>query len=248
MGIIKTPLIKWNMLERDEICKTALDLPSVNFETNIKNKICFAIDKSSFEFNYSGIRIIKTLNTNKFLRKLFDDNGDCNIKINGIKTRAKDVLIISPLTRINDLLNTKVSGNINDFLKTGDIGKDKMMMENEIMKIFNSKENCFKELVDVDLEKTDLINYVDVKEDFVDEKNILDVLEVLNKVNKKCLIIFNDVQYLSLEHCGKYLKRFDFLYIMNSFEKEWLEIKNFEEVCLEHIFGLDGEILKSISG
>lgn len=202
-------------------------------KNNPKDEIKFHYLSNIFNFDYSGVKIIKNNNTNKFIRALINDeqNINSNILINDFHVKNKDIVIISPFTKIKDILSSKVNGNIHNHLKNEDILFSNSNIEKIIVEQYNGFESIF-DLTDINLSKADLINYIDIKDEFVNENNIKAILNILrNQINKK-LIIFNDVDYLKIHELDQFMTNFNFLFVINSYEKSYENIENFEDFII----------------
>ncbi|MGL4951183.1 MAG: hypothetical protein ACRC4M_05150 [Mycoplasma sp.] len=218
----KSKLIKWEILEDIIIEESVKDFKSVKLSSeNINNTIEFHILNNIFDFSFQGLKIIKTINTNKFIRLIFDDKGESKLKINNNKIKSKKIIIISPLTRISDILDTKTSGVVANYLKINGGLEDKSEIEKSIEERFKTKSESFQNIIDINLTKASLLPFLDVNENFVDELNIIDILNILKNDEERKLIIFNDVEYLKIKNIEKWNKWFDFLYITNSYENNY---------------------------
>ncbi len=226
---MKSKWINWSLLDKTDLEENKNETKN-NFKSDFNRNIMFHIFGNTFEFDYCGVKIIKTENTNKFIRALYNEEGKSLISMDNIRLRDNNIFIISPLTRINDLLNTKTSGAVAEYLRN-DNCEDNKRIENEISNIYVEKGEDLKAITEIDLTKATLLNFLDIKDEFVSENNIENILSILKTTTKK-LIIFNDVEYLPLGFCEKWLKYFDFLYIFNSFERNYERIKDWEDLTL----------------
>ena len=78
------------------------------FTNKIQNKIALIKNELSFYYEFYGFKLIKCVNTNKTIKELlFKNNVETHIKINDLFLKQKDVIIISPFTKIKDILNAK---------------------------------------------------------------------------------------------------------------------------------------------
>lgn len=222
----KTVLINWDYFEKSNNFNEIEE--KISFHRNeINDNIQFHLFGSIFNFEFGGIKIIQCNNTNKFLRNIFDEYMEPLISINGIRINSKNLFIISPMTKISDILNNKSSGDLCKYLKNCDNSSDIKKINNLLGEIYYQKDDCIKNVTEISLAKTDLINYLDIKDEFVNEKNIFDILTILKTNNIKKLIVFNDVDYLSIENTKRFSSNFDFLYLMNNYEKNWEFTKNY---------------------
>lgn len=208
---------------------------NVIFSLMSDDQICFMKNEKSLYYEYSGFKLIKCLNTNRVIKNLlFKDDIYSNIKINDLFIKQKDIIIISPFTRINDILSAKNNGNLHTWLKQ----KQLISINNEIENFIVSKLKIYDEnisnVTEYNFSKCDLINYLDIKEDFIDETNIKEVLDIIKTYDKKYLVIFNDVNYLSYESFIEYFQFFNFLCFVNTFDEEYKLIDNYEDYLVEY--------------
>lgn len=201
---------------------------------NNDDNITFFYKNISYFHEYSGIKIIKTQNTNKTIKDLIYKNStESYIKINDIYLRHKDIIIISPFTKISDILNDKTNGNLHNYLKERNCFQSSANIEKEIIENIKKYEDKLEKIIDYDLSKCDIINFIDIKEDFIDENNIKDVLDILKSYDRKITIIFNDVDYLKYESIIDYFSFFNFLFFVNGFDDGYKKILNYEDYLIE---------------
>lgn len=196
--------------------------------------ISFNYHENYYNFDYLGLKFIKHHNTNKLIRTLlFNEENivNSNISINNIPIKNKDIIIISPFTKINDILSSKVNGNVHNFLKDEGIIETNSKIESTIVDQYNSFNKIF-ELTDLNLAKVDLINYVDIKDSFISEDNIELIFEILKNNTSKKLIILNDVDYINIKKIEKYITNFNFLYIINENDDSYKNILNYENFLI----------------
>ena len=129
-------------------------------------------------------------------------------------------------------MNDKNNGTLHNFLKDNGNAQRTLKIENEIVKIYE-EINYLNNVIDLDLSKSDIINFIDIKDDFVNEKNILTILEIMKVENHKKLIIFNDVNLIKYQDFQNLLNYFDFLYIVNSLNE--INLNNFQFLCIKHL-------------
>ncbi len=223
----KINLAYFNEKEYDEIKEKK------KINNSKKDTIQLKYFESYFDFDYSGVKIIKNYNTNKFIRNLIndDENVNSNIAINDFYIKNKDIIIISPFTKIKDILSSRVNGNIHNYLKNQTLLESNSNIEKIIVKEYQEFERIF-DLTDINLTKVDLINYIDIKDEFVGKNNIKQILNILNEQNNKKLIIFNDVDYLKIEELKLFLINFSFLFVVNNYENNYEFIENFEDFII----------------
>ncbi len=198
-------------------------------------KISFIKENKFHSFEYSGIKIIKTSNTNKAIKDLiYKDRYETYIKINDNYLKQSDVVIISSFTKVSDILSSRTNGNIHSYLKNKNCIKNNNMIEEFISRQLNEISSDINDVIEYDLSKCDLINYIDVKDDFVDENNISNILDILKTYDKKILIIFNDVDYLKYELVAKYFQHYNFLYFVNNNENNYESIDDIELYLIEY--------------
>lgn len=202
-------------------------------ESNSSDSITFHYFDSYFDFEYSGVKIIKNHNTNKFIRNLLndDENTNSNISINDFHVKNKDIIIISPFTKIKDILSARTNANMHNYLKNKDIMRSNSNIENSIINEYKEFEEIF-DLTDINLTKADLINYIEIKDEFVNSENIKQIFNILNDKNNKKLVIFNDVDYLKIEELKEFLINFNFLFIVNYYEDNYEDIENIEDYII----------------
>lgn len=229
----KSSIINWKKLEDSHI-NEIINNDILFTKNNFENTIQFYLFNKIFEFEYPGIKIIKTRNTNKFLRNLFDANGEALIYLDKIRVKTKNIVLISPLTRITDVITNKINGDLNNYIKDNDSYNDIKIMEETILKIYNNKGESFKQVADIDLTKTSLINFVNINDDFINYVNIEYILDIMKTPIVRKLIIFNDVDYLNISLCEKWFNYFDFLYIVSSIEENWKSDAGYNEIILVH--------------
>ncbi|MDE5617322.1 MAG: hypothetical protein K2I36_00520, partial [Ureaplasma sp.] len=171
--------INLNFLNNYQIKEESNEKIIISSQKYIDNFMSFIfVNANSVQFDYFGFKIIKTNNTNISIRNLiYKDNIFTNIKINDMFIKQKDIIIISPFTRINEIISSKSNGNLHQFLKENDIFKTNCLIEEFINKQLINLPNNAKNIINHNYSKCDLINYFEVKDDFIDEKNIIDVLE-----------------------------------------------------------------------
>ncbi len=181
-----------------------------------------------YNFDYLGVKIMKHVNTNKLIRLLLnDDEIDSNISINNYRIKNKDIIIISPFTKINDILSSRTNGNLHNFLKDEKVIDSNSIIEKSITDEFN-KFTKIEQLTELNLSKIDLINYVDINDNFVSEKNIKLILEILKNTTSKKLIIFNDVEYIKISELDQYISFFNFLYVINEYEEYYKNLIDYK--------------------
>lgn len=195
--------------------------------------IKFQYFDSLFNFDYSGIKIIKNNNTNKFIRGLIndDENVNSNISVNDFYIKNKDIIIISPFTKMKDILSSRVNGNVHNYLKNKSLLDSNSNIEKTIVKEYQVFDEIF-DLTDINLTKVDIINYIDIKDEFVSENNIKQIFNILNDNNNKKLIIFNDVDYLKIYELEDFLVNFNFIFVVNGYDNTYEVIENFEEFVI----------------
>ncbi len=156
----------------------------ISSERFINNFMSFVITSSNcIQFDYLGFKIIKTTNTNISIRNLiYRDNISTNIKVNDIFIKQKDVIIISPFTRVSEIISARNNGNLHQFLKENDIYLENSLLEQFISKQLMALPNNVQNIINHNYSKCDLINYCEIKDDFIDEKNIIDILEILKNI------------------------------------------------------------------
>ncbi len=229
---MKVNRIDLNFFKKKEPIETH---EKVIFSNEFQNKIAFIKNNLSYYYEFMGLKIIKCLNTNKTIKDLlFKNIYDTYIKINDTYLRQKDVIVISPFTKIKDILNSKINGNIHNYLKEKDLFNISKDIENFVTEKLNKCDISFKNVIEYDLSKCDLINYVDVKEEFVSSENIIDILKILKTYDKKLLIIFNDIDYLDFDKIIEFLPFYNFLYFVNSLDDNYKQIENYEEFLIEY--------------
>ncbi len=208
----------------------------ISSERFIDNFMSFVITNADcVQFDYFGFKIVKTTNTNISIRNLiYKDNISTNIKINDIFIKQKDVIIISPFTRVSEIISDRNNDNLHQFLKENDIFLANNLLEQFINKQLISLPNNVQNIINHNYSKCDLINYCEVKDDFIDEYNIIDVLEILKTFNNKYTIIFNDIIYLKYDLVYKYLQHFNFLYFINHKNNDYQIIQNWEDYLIEY--------------
>ncbi|MDK2819921.1 MAG: hypothetical protein KFW07_03730 [Mycoplasmataceae bacterium] len=202
-------------------------------ENSHNDTIKFQYFDSLFNFDYSGIKIIKNNNTNKFIRGLIndDENVNSNISVNDFYIKNKDIIIISPFTKMKDILSSRVNGNVHNYLKNKSLLDSNSNIEKTIVKEYQVFDEVF-DLTDINLTKVDIINYIDIKDEFVSENNIKQIFNILNDNNNKKLIIFNDVDYLKIYELEDFLVNFNFIFVVNSYDNTYEVIENFEDFVI----------------
>ncbi len=205
----------------------------IKINTQPKDMISFQYFNHLFGFDYGGVKIIKTHNTNKLIRSLINDeeNINSNISINDFHIKNKDIIIISPFTKMKDILSSKMNGNIHNYLKNKTILDSNSNIEKIIVQEYQEFKSIF-DLTEINLTKVDLINYIDIKDEFVSSDNIRQIFNILNDQNNKKLIIFNDVDYLKMDELNVYLSNFNFLFVINNDEYSYENIENIENFIL----------------
>ena len=128
----------------------------------------------------------------------------------------------------------KINGNIHKFLKEQNLIQTNKDIEEYVIEKLNNCDESIKNIIDYDLSKCDLINYIDVKDEFISSENILNVLDVLKTHDKKYLIIFNDIDYLKYSEIENYFPFFNFLYFVNSIDEDYKKLINYEEFLIEY--------------
>ena len=192
-------------------------------------------NNQSLSFDYVGFKLIKSVNTNKSIKDLIYKNHiESNIKINDVTLKQKDIIIISAFSRISDILSSRSSGNLHNFLKNKNLIETNYQIEEFIVSKINQYQNDLDNLIDLNLSKCDLINYIDAKDDFIDKTNIIQLLNVLKSYDKKLLVIFNDVDYLKFEQVTDLLPFYNFLYFVNGFEDSYKLIENYQDFLVEY--------------
>jgi hypothetical protein len=190
--------------------------------------ISFNYLNNYYNFDYLGIKIMKNVNTNKLIRSLLNDEEiESNISINNYHIKNKDIIIISPFTKINDILSSKTNGNLHNFLKDEKIIDSNSIIEKTITNEFN-KFKMIDQLTDINLSKVDLINFIDINDNFVSEKNIKLILDILKNTTSKKLIIFNDVEYIKISELDQYISYFNFLYVVNEYEENYKNLIDYK--------------------
>ncbi len=224
--------INFSYLKNKEVIE---DEEKIIFANNIQNKIALIKNDLSFYYEFSGFKLIKCINTNKAIKELlFKNNVESFIKINDSYLKQKDILIISPFTKIKDILNSKTNGNIHNFLKEKNLMNTNKSIEDFILEKLSQCDEEVKNVIDYDLSKCDLINYIDIKDEFVSSENIFDILNILKTYDRKYLVIFNDIDYLKYERIVGFLPFFNFLYFVNSIDEDYKKLENYEEFLIEY--------------
>ena len=224
--------INFSYLKNKEVIE---DEEKIIFANNIQNKIALIKNDLSFYYEFSGFKLIKCINTNKAIKELlFKNNVESFIKINDSYLKQKDILIISPFTKIKDILNSKTNGNIHNFLKEKNLMNTNKSIEDFILEKLSQCDEEVKNVIDYDLSKCDLINYIDIKDEFVSSENIFDILNILKTYDRKYLVIFNDIDYLKYERIVEFLPFFNFLYFVNSIDEDYKKLENYEEFLIEY--------------
>ena len=131
-------------------------------------------------------------------------------------------------------MSSRSSGNLHNFLKNKNLIETNYQIEEFIVSKINQYQNDLDNLIDLNLSKCDLINYIDAKDDFIDKTNIIQLLNVLKSYDKKLLVIFNDVDYLKFEQVTDLLPFYNFLYFVNGFEDSYKLIENYQDFLVEY--------------
>lgn len=211
------------------------EIPKIVYKNDFNKDLSFNKNNVNHFFEYCGFSVIKTKNTNKSIKELlFNNYYESYIKINGIIIKNKDVIIISPFTKISDILSSKTNGNLHHYLKEQNCFSVNNEIETFISQKIDALTSTFNELIDIDLSKCDVINYIDIKDEFITKENIKKILEILKQYENKKLIIFNDVDYLDYDSIMDYINHFNFLYFVNDFEENYKCIDNYEIFLIEY--------------
>ena len=209
--------------------------PQVIYANKFNETISLTKNNQSLSFDYVGFKLIKCVNTNKAIKDLLYKNHiESNIKINDVTLKQKDIIIISAFSRISDILSSRTSGNLHTFLKNKNLIQTNYQIEEFIASKVNQYQNELDSLIDLNLSKCDLINYIDAKDDFIDQTNIMPLLNVLKTYDKKLLVIFNDVDYLKFEEVTDLLSYYNFIYFVNGFEETYKLIQNYQDFLVEY--------------
>lgn len=216
--------------------KTIDEESKIVFSKNFQNQICFIKNNKSFYFEYSGFKLVRSINTNKSIKDLiFNNKTWCSqIKLNNITIDPKNIIIISPFTKVKDILSTRVNNNVHKYLKEKDVYKINNEIEQFLLEKIKHLPQELISLIEYDLSKCDLINYIDILDEFINKDNIKNILEVIKTYDKKPLIILNDVDYLSYEEIIDYLQFFNFIYFINNNSESYLEIANYKEFMIDY--------------
>ncbi|WP_022935207.1 hypothetical protein ACJA28_00335 [Mesomycoplasma moatsii] len=207
---------------------------NVIYAFNINDQIALIKNSQSFYYEYSGFKIIKCLNTNKAIKEmLYKDNIYSNIKMNDTFLKQKDIILISPFTKISDILSSRINANLHNWLKQNELMNINIELENFVSSKLQKFENDLEQIVDYDFSKCDLIHFLNIKDEFISESNIEKIFNILKTFDKKFLIIFNDINYLSYESLSKYFQFFNFLYFVNSIDEDYKIIQDFDDYLIE---------------
>ncbi len=228
----KSNFIKWELLKPEEYISFEEQKDKVVKRKEFDNDIQFHVFGKMFEFSYKGVMIVSTKNTNKFLRNLFNENGDVKIWIDNTRLNSKNIHIINSLTKVSDLIDTKASGDIVNYLREFDAFKDNKILEMEVSKIWQNQNSEIKNLTELNLSKASIINFLDVIDEFVSKDNINDVLTVISKRSQRQLIILNDVDYLDIENLDMWFHKFDFIFLMNSYEENYKNLDEYNDFTI----------------
>ena len=209
--------------------------PQVIYANKFNETISLTKNNQNLSFDYVGFKLIKCVNTNKAIKDLLYKNHiESNIKINDVTLKQKDIIIVSAFSRISDILSSRTSGNLHTFLKNKNLIQTNYQIEEFIASKVNQYQNELDSLIDLNLSKCDLINYIDAKDDFIDQTNIIPLLNVLKTYDKKLLVIFNDVDYLKFEEVTDLLPYYNFIYFVNGFEETYKLIQNYQDFLVEY--------------
>ena len=211
--------INFDILDNEIIIKNN-ENNAIDHNKNIiehKSLVQFDIYNKSFIFEYYGIKIISTNNTNKFIRNIICGNlVNSNIKISGNYIRHSNIIVISLFSRISDILNSRVNGSIHNYLKDNiNLGNVNKNINNLITKEYQ-EINSIHKVTNLDFSKSDLINFIDVSNEYINEENFFSILEILKEINNKKTIIFNDIDFIKYNNCVGYIKWFNFIFVSNN--------------------------------
>lgn len=232
---IKPKIIKKEKIEQKQITTLNIDKVEQLLSKN-KQKLKFNLENINSEFIYNGLKIVVCDNPDIFVRDVLNNNDTySNIFIGNYLLKNKLIFHIHSFSKISDFLNTKNNSLLHEYLKTKDIDKNNQEIQDFITKKYYDLNDKFLEnLSDVVLEKATILDYINIKKDYLDTNNIIDLLNVLKDSNFKNrqLIIINDYQVLDINTIiNNYSEYFDFLIITDDIKK-WVNNVNFLECII----------------
>ena len=88
------------------------------YSNKFTETISFYKNNENHIFDYCGFSIIKSSNTNRDIKEMiYKNNIETGIRINDVTLKLKDIIIISPFTKISDILSSKSNNNLHNFYK-----------------------------------------------------------------------------------------------------------------------------------
>ncbi|MGL5617807.1 MAG: hypothetical protein ACRCWU_01975 [Metamycoplasmataceae bacterium] len=177
---------------------------------NIKTK------HNNYYLTYHGLKIFQTDYCTKLIKEILDQS---NITINNLNVKYEDIIVIDELTKINSFLTINKNSKINEKIFSI-LNKNKIINESVIENIKLEINKTFEVITNNDGDINKLINilFSILELGYLEEKSLIYLLDEI-LIEKKYLIIFNDISWLKLSILEKYLNNYNFIVITNDFRK-----------------------------
>jgi len=235
MNIINLNIKKFNDLEKNKNSNYKLVLSK--YEKSLKDNILmhFKINKKTDPFSFNGLKIIFCDNPNLLIREVLNEsNKFSNIFRGDENIKNSNIFHINPFTKIADIFNLKTSGMINEYLKKKDIENiNNKIEESIIINYENIDDNSIKNLTNINLKNSSILNFLELNDSYLSQENIEDIFKLIKNCSTvKPLIIINDYNIINVNNIiNNYIDHFDFLIFTNNF-KNWINQIEFLELVL----------------
>ena len=194
-----------------------------------KSSLKFLVNNLSSELEYHGLKVVVCDEPNLFIRQILNnDESYTKIFIDNKQIKSSYVYHLHYFSKIVDFLNTKNNSVLHEYLKRKDIDKNNLEIPDFVVnKYYNFKDEYLEKITDVNFEKVNLLSYLTINDEYVNENNIDSILNIIkNGSNDKQTILINDYDILKLDLIvEKYIDDFNFIIFTNDMTK-W--ISNFD--------------------
>ncbi len=219
-------IIKKDDEYKDKTTSTKLILENINkLNAAKKLNLKFNLDYLSSSFEFHGLKIIVCDYPDLFVRDILNNNESYSkISINDSLVRNKNIFHIHSFSKINDFINNKSNGILHEYLKSKDIENNNKMFEEFIgQKYYELKDEYLENVTDINLEKASILDYIDINKEYVDNKTIISLLNIIRGYDKnKQLVIVNDYNIIDIDNiiCN-FIDNFNFIIVTNDLNK-WI--------------------------
>ena len=188
----------------------------------------FFIKNIECNFDYNGLKVFCVPNTTLFLRQLFISLQEGQF----IKTefnKYSKYIMVTPLTKINNLLSLNKTNNL--YKKLLDLTQGKKILDEQelalIANTINEELQCdvLEENYDIAKLLSTVFNVVGDK--YFDEDKLYNLLDFC-KTDSKQLLILSDYVNLNLDKLYKYTNYYDFIIVTSKLNSAIYNIKQLE--------------------